>query len=257
MIGTSSPLAAIFDVDGTLVDSERHGHRVAFNEAFAALDLPYAWDEATYGRLLKITGGQQRLSAYLTEQGHATDEADRLARELHHDKTTRFRELCEQGRIPPRPGVRELLDDLAAAGAVVAVATTGTREWVAPLLDHLFGLQRFTLVLTGTEVPRRKPASDVYDAACEQLSREPDGIVAIEDSANGLTAAHHAGLPCLIAVNDYTRDENFTHAGLVTDGFCDATVLQGPRDFLEDGAVTAATIAALAAHTRGKMPPGQ
>lgn len=247
MIRTTSPLAAVFDVDGTLVDSERHGHRVAFNEAFAAFDLPYAWDEATYGRLLEITGGRQRLFAYLTEAGHAADDADRLAQELHQAKTTRFRELCEQGRIPPRPGVTELLDDLAAAGAVVGVATTGTREWVAPLLDRLFGLQRFTLVLTGTEVPRRKPASDVYDAACAQLSREPNEIVAIEDSANGLTAARHAGFPCLIAVNDYTRDEDFTDAGLVTDGFCDATVLQGPGGMLEDGAVTAATIAALAA----------
>lgn len=247
MIRTSSPPAAVFDVDGTLVDSERHGHRVAFNEAFAAFDLPYAWDEATYGRLLEITGGRQRLTAYLTEQGHAAHEADRLAREVHQAKTARFRELCEQGRIPPRPGVSELLDDLAAAGAVVGVATTGTREWVAPLLDRLFGLQRFTLVLTGTEVPRRKPASDVYDAACAQLGREPTGIVAIEDSANGLAAACHAGVPCLIAVNDDTRDEDVTHAELVTDGFCDATVLQGPADLLEDGAVTAATIAALSA----------
>lgn len=248
MIGTNSPLAAVFDVDGTLVDSERHGHRVAFNDAFAAFDLPYAWDEATYGRLLAITGGQQRLSAYLTEQGYAADEADRLARDLHQAKTTRFRELCEQGRIPPRSGVTELLDDLAAADTPVAVATTGTREWVAPLLDHLFGLHRFTLVLTGTEVPRRKPASDVYDAVCARLRREPGEIVAIEDSANGLTAARRAGLPCLIAVNDYTRDEDFTDAGLVTDGFCDAAVLQGPDGLLEDGAVTAATIAALAAH---------
>ncbi len=247
MTEISPPLAAVFDVDGTLVDSERHGHRVAFNEAFAAFDLPYAWDEATYGRLLETTGGRQRLFAYLTEQGHAADEADRLARQLHQDKTARFRELCEQGRIPPRPGVTQLLDDLAAAGVCVAVATTGTREWVAPLLDQLFGLQRFTLVLTGSEIPRRKPASDVYDAACVQLNRPPGGLVAIEDSANGLTAARQAGLHCLIAVNDYTRDEDFTGAALVTDGFCDATVLQGPAGLLEDGAVTAATLAALAA----------
>lgn len=248
MIEPSIRVAAVFDVDGTLVDSERHGHRVAFNEAFSALGLPYVWDEATYGRLLAITGGQQRLASYLTEHGHPAEEADRLATELHRDKTERFRQLCERGGIPARPGVVELLDGLAAAEVPVGVATTGTREWVAPLLDRLFGLDRFTFVLTGSEVPRRKPASDVYDAACEQLGRDPGQTIAVEDSANGLVAAHAAGLPCLVAVNDYTRDQDLTSAELVTDGFCDATVLHGPENLLSAGAVTAATIAALASH---------
>lgn len=250
----TASLAAVFDVDGTLVDSERHGHRVAFNDAFSAFELPYVWDEVTYGRLLAITGGQQRLSAYLTERGHAAEEADRLATELHRYKTERFRELCEHGRIPARAGVVELLDDLAAARVPIGVATTGTRGWVAPLLDQAFGLERFTLVLTGSEVPRRKPASDVYDAACDQLNRAPSEVVAVEDSANGLIAAHAAGLPCLVAVNDYTRHENLADAELVTDGFCDATVLHGPQDLLHGGAVTAATVAALSAHGVGTRP---
>lgn len=257
MMETDNDVAAVFDVDGTLVDSERHGHRVAFNDAFTAFELPYIWDEATYGRLLAITGGQRRLSTYLTERGHAADEADRLAAALHQHKTERFRHLCEQGRIPARPGVVELLDDLAAAGIPVGVATTGTREWVAPLLDRLFGLDRFAFVLTGTGVPRRKPASDVYDAARQQLDHPRRAAVAIEDSANGLIAAHAAGLPCLIAVNDYTRDEEFAGADLVTDGFCDATVLHGPHDLLHHGAVTAATIAAIASQTtRTDLPRG-
>jgi HAD superfamily hydrolase (TIGR01509 family) len=245
---------AVFDVDGTLVDSERHGHRVAFNDAFAAFDLPYVWDERTYGELLAIAGGQHRLRAYLQDRGHEAEEADRLAGELHRYKTERFRELCERGGIPPRPGVAELLDDLAAADATVGVATTGTREWVGPLLEHLFGIDRFALVLTGSEVPRRKPAGDVYEEACRQLRREPGEVVAVEDSANGLAAALAVGLPCLMVLNDYTREEDTTGAVLVLDTFRDATVLAGPGELLEAGAVTAGTIAGLSGRAATEPP---
>lgn len=247
MTSLRHPPVVIFDVDGTLVDSERHGHRVAFNEAFAAFDLPYRWDEATYGELLTIAGGHQRLSAFLVQQGHDDEAADQLARRLHEHKTARFQQLCHDGHIPARDGVEQLLDDCAEVGARLAVATTGTRDWVAPLLEQAFGLDRFALVLTGTEVPRRKPASDVYDEACRQLGLgDPREAVAVEDSANGLASARASGVPCLIVVNDYTRQEDFAGAALVVDGFRDAAVWQGPAELLRDGAVTAETIEGLA-----------
>lgn len=246
MICAPHPPTVVFDVDGTLVDSERHGHRVAFNEAFADFGLPYVWDEATYGELLAIAGGHQRLRSFLVQHGHDDDEADALAGELHAHKTRRFQELCQQGHIPARPGVQQLLDDCARAGMTVAVATTGSREWVAPLLERLFGLERFALVLTGSEVPRRKPASDVYDETCRRLQLHPDRVVAVEDSANGLTSARRAGLACLVVLNDYTCHHDVTGAALVVDGFRDASVLHGPTSMLDAGAVTAATVAALA-----------
>lgn len=238
--------AVVFDVDGTLVDSERHGHRVAFNEAFAARGLPYVWDEAAYGELLAIPGGRARLRHFLVTQGHDPQQADELADALHRDKTARFRERCVAGGIPARPGVHELLDDLAAAGMTVAVATTGSRDWVAPLLERLFGPGRFTAVLTATEVARRKPAPDVYTTACAHLGRVPGEVVAVEDSAPGVAAAHAAGVTCLAVVNDYTRDDDVSGAALVVDGFRDATVWRGPSDLLVDAAVTAATLCALA-----------
>ena len=246
MTSNSAAPAVVFDVDGTLVDSERYGHRVAFNEALAAFGLPYVWDEATYGRLLATAGGRQRLRTFLLSQGHAEGEADELAGRLHEDKTARFIELCRQGRVPARPGVEQLLDGCAQTGSTIAVATTGTRDWVAPLLERNFGLQRFHLLVTGSEVPRRKPASDVYDEVLRQLPVErPGDVVAVEDSANGLAAASAAGVPCVIVVNDYTRQEDFSGAELVVDGFREATVWQGCAELLEDGAVTAGTLAGL------------
>ncbi|MET8246933.1 HAD-IA family hydrolase [Streptomyces sp. NPDC005202] len=216
---TAQRAAIVFDVDGTLVDSERDGHRVAFNAAFAAAGLPYRWNVEAYGRLLKITGGRRRIAGFLESQGYRSEEAAALAATLHADKTARFREMVEQGRIPARPGVPELLAELAATGITLAVATTGTRAWVEPLLDRLFGSGTFAVVVTGTEVPALKPDPAVYGEALARLGVPPARALAVEDSANGLAAALGAGLRCVIVANDYTRGEDFTGALAVLDGF--------------------------------------
>lgn len=238
------PRAVIFDVDGLLVDSERDGHRVAFNEAFAVHGLPYHWDEDHYGELLATTGGERRLHGFLAGQGHPEDEAATLAKALHETKTETFRELCVRGRIPPRTGVQRLLNELEHAGVTLAVATTGTRSWVEPLLEHAFGLDRFAVVLTGTEVTDRKPDPAVYHATLDQLGLGPVDVVAVEDSANGLAAARAADVQCLIVTNDYTGGQDFRGAWLVVDAFGEpgrARVRSGPVRAVDEGAVRAST----------------
>src|SRR5215469_6100906 len=151
-VGNSRWAAVVFDVDGTLVDSERDGHRVAFNAAFAASGLPYHWDVAEYGELLAVTGGRRRLARYHESRGYDAPGAADLAARLHSDKTRRMRAYVTGGAISPRPGVRELLAKLDAAGVPAGVATTGTRDWVEPLLARLFGRDAFVTVVTGSEV---------------------------------------------------------------------------------------------------------
>lgn len=239
------PGAVVLDVDGTLVDSERHGHRPAFNAAFAEAGLGYRWEEDAYGDLLAIPGGRRRIREYLLAQGHDADEADALATRLHARKTEIFRDLASAGQIPARPGVVRLLDELAAAGVPLAVATTGSRVWVAPLLDHLFGLQRFTAVVAGDDVPALKPDPSAYREALRQLGQPAHEVVAVEDSDNGVAAAVGAGLACLAVVNDYTAGQALDGASLVVDGFGRpgrARVLAGAGDALDDGAVTVATL---------------
>lgn len=239
-------LGVVFDVDGTLVDSERDGHRVAFNRAFEEAGLSYRWDVETYGELLRTTGGKRRLEAFLLAHGHDGDEAADLALKLHETKTAAFRDMVDDGLVPLRPGAARLVAELRSAGVRTFVATTGTRSWVEPLLRRHFGADAFELVVTGTEVTRLKPDPAAYAAVLRDTGLDPRHVVAVEDSRNGLLAARAAGLACLVVANDYTREEDFTGAALVVDGFGPgARQLAGPRVSLPNGSVAVETLRAL------------
>ncbi|MBA3300961.1 MAG: HAD-IA family hydrolase [Thermoleophilaceae bacterium] len=225
MQGTPAPAgsdrlqAVVLDVDGTLVDSERDGHRVAFNRAFEEAGLEDRWDVERYGELLAITGGDRRINAHFEEQGMAKDEREKLASRLHARKTEIFTEMARQGVIEARPGVDDLLDELENAGVRLAVATTGTRTWVEPLLDRLFGLERFETIVASDDAPERKPDPMAHRMALERLGLPTSAAPGLEDSANGLRAAKAADLACVVVVNDYTREQDFHDADLVLDGF--------------------------------------
>jgi HAD superfamily hydrolase (TIGR01509 family) len=135
------------------------------------------------------------------------------------------------GRVRPRPGARELIDELGANGIAMHVATTGTRAWVEPLLDRAFG-NRFHTVVTGTEVPEMKPSPAVYREVLRRTGCPPEATVAIEDSANGVLAAVTAGLSCLAARNLYTRDDDLSGATLVADRLNDPALVTWLHDRL-------------------------
>jgi HAD superfamily hydrolase (TIGR01509 family) len=213
------PEAVVFDVDGTLADTERDGHRPAFNEAFAAAGLPYRWDPDEYGALLAVPGGRRRIEHYLRDQGIPTQRAAELAARLHADKTARFVDRVRAGLVPARPGVADLLGALRAAGVRLAVATTGSREWVSELLDGLFGPDAFEVAITGTEVTDLKPDPAVYQQALAALRLPAGRVTAVEDSAIGVEAAVAAGLRCLVVTNGYTCGQDFSGAAAVCDGF--------------------------------------
>lgn len=234
------------DVDGTLVDSEREGHRVAFNRAFATLGLPYSWSPEVYGCLLDTTGGRRRMAGFLREQGLEEADAEPLAGKAHRLKTRFFEELVLDGAVPLRAGVAELVQDLRDTGVPIHVATTGTRAWVEPLLARHFDRSTFGLVVTGSEVPTLKPAPDAYVAVLRRAGISPAGVVAVEDSRNGLRSAHAAGLRCIVAPNEYTHGDVST-AELVVSGFGPDAVRIGGLDApLSRGRVTSATLDAVA-----------
>jgi len=254
----------VFDVDGTLVDSERDGHRVAFNQAFEDFDLPYRWDEDLYGRLLRVTGGQRRIDGYLAEQGVAEAERARLAAALHHRKTDILRQMVVDGGIEPRPGVTHLLAELADRGCRLAVATTGSRGWVDELLERVLPHICFEVVVTGDEVAGRKPDPEAFLTALERLGTTFAGTVAVEDSHEGLVAAKAAGLACVVVTNGYTAGHDLTTADLVLDGFGEpgrpARVVADPRGTGCDGVLDVDILERLLQGDRrsdGQAEPGQ
>ncbi len=246
--------AVIFDVDGTLAETEHDGHRVAFNRAFAAMGLPYRWDGKTYHRLLSVAGGRERLLFFLARNADDLSEQQReeLARELHRLKTLYFREIIALGGLTPRPGVLRLLDELHKAGIRLAIATTGSRDWVEPLLLTLLGKSRsdfFEIILTGEDVHAKKPSPEVYHQALEKLSLPPSQVMAIEDSRNGLLAAHAAGIACVIVRNRYSEPAEHLRAELVVDSLGEestpAVVLSNPHAVEFSGVVSHKTLLAL------------
>ncbi len=209
--------AVVFDMDGTLAETERDGHRPAFNRAFADHGLPYSWDVAEYGRLLDITGGRRRLQHFLTERGRS--DAEQLAAELHATKTAHFRAWVRTGPVRARPGVPELISDLRTAGVRLAVATTGRRAWVAPLLARLFDTDLFSAVVCGDDVEHLKPAPDLFLRALTKLGMRAADSLAIEDSPNGLASARAAGLACIVVPSVYNRAAEFRGAAAVVNEF--------------------------------------
>jgi HAD superfamily hydrolase (TIGR01509 family) len=224
------PPAVIFDCDGVLADTERHGHLPAFNQMFAELDLPVRWTEEEYREKLQIGGGKERLASLLTDEfvvkaGLPRDREQQLehVRRWHRRKTEIYGELVRSGALPPRPGIRRVAADALDAGWELAVASTSAEESVVAVLEHAVGTERAGRfrVFAGDVVARKKPAPDIYQHALERMHRPPAGSIAVEDSRNGLLAAAGAGLACVVTVNGYTADERFDEAALVVSSLGD------------------------------------
>jgi beta-phosphoglucomutase-like phosphatase (HAD superfamily) len=217
--------ALIFDVDGTLADTERDGHRVAFNQAFAAANLDWNWSVELYSKLLAITGGKERILHYIEQYCPSfqppTDLKAFIAG-LHAAKTDHYCQLLAEGSIPLRQGVERLLNEARQAGLRLAIATTTTLPNVTVLLEHTLGIDSigwFDIIGAGDIVPAKKPAPDIYTYVLNQMGWSPEECIALEDSENGLLSATQANLKTVVTINDYTRNHCFEGAALVLDCF--------------------------------------
>ncbi|HOP22321.1 MAG TPA: HAD-IA family hydrolase [Gammaproteobacteria bacterium] len=219
----------IFDVDGTMADTERNGHRVAFNLAFEEHGLDWHWDEELYGKLLKITGGKERIKYYQTDFLKQDVLSDTEIKELHLCKTKHYVELLQSGKIPLRRGVKKLIDEALDENIQVAISTTTTPVNVTALLHATLGKDSekyFTDIAAGDIVPNKKPAPDIYRHALKNLNLKAEECIAIEDSEAGLESAVNAGIKTIITTNLYTQNQDFSKAELITNSLAEVNLKQ-------------------------------
>ncbi|MEM8673127.1 MAG: HAD family hydrolase [Cyanobacteria bacterium P01_G01_bin.67] len=210
----------IFDVDGTLANTERDGHRVAFNQAFEEAGLDWHWSEEFYGKLLTVSGGKERIEYFLRH--HLPDfkpepERSDLVAHLHQLKTKHYLQLLRSGAIQLRSGTKRLIDEARAAGVTLAIATTTSLPNVIALLEKYLDLDWFEVIAAGDIVPAKKPAPDIYHYVINRLEVPPENLLVIEDSDNGVESATAAGLTTIVTVNSYTKRQDFSQAALVVE----------------------------------------
>ncbi|CAN1531906.1 COG0637 Predicted phosphatase/phosphohexomutase [Paracoccaceae bacterium] len=214
--------ALIFDVDGTICETEEI-HRAAFNRAFAETGLNLFWTVEDYRRLLRTTGGKERMRRHRQDRGLAQPDDEAIVR-LHLLKTQYYVAALARGGIAPRPGVRELVSAARQNGLALAIATTTSPANVEGLVQAIWGQpahQVFDVIAAGDEVAAKKPAPDVYLLALHRLGLPPDAANALEDSRNGLDSARAAGLRVVVTPSTYTATEDFSGADAVVASLAD------------------------------------
>jgi HAD superfamily hydrolase (TIGR01509 family) len=232
----------IFDVDGTLANTERDGHRVAFNQAFEAAGLDWHWSVELYGQLLAIAGGKERIEYYLRRYQpdfKPSQDLNDFVVHIHQLKTKYYLELLRDGTIQLRPGVKRLITEARDAGMSMAIATTSILPNVIALLEKYLDLSWFEVIAAGDIVPAKKPAPDIYNYVLDKMKLPVQNLLVFEDSDNGLVAATAAGLKTIVTVNNYTEQQDLHQAILVISDLGEpeqpCKVMQGsfPGDYLD------------------------
>ena len=228
--------AFIFDQDGVIIDTEKDGHRVAFNETFEAHGYNFSWSVEEYHELLQISGGKERMRHYLHTKGFGVkvdpQEEDELIKTLHKHKTETFITLLEEDRLPLRSGVRRLMQEVKEAGLRLGICTTSNQRSASAVANQILKDIDFDFVFAGDVVSKKKPDPEIYDLALSHTGYTPQECIVIEDSHNGVLAAHAAGMCIVATTNYYTANEDLSHANIIVTRLGDP---DGPKGELITG----------------------
>jgi HAD superfamily hydrolase (TIGR01509 family) len=211
--------AVFFDQDGVIIDTERDGHRVSFNETFKEFGYDVEWGVDYYHELLQIAGGKERMKHHLNTQGFGkpvpAEEVDELIKALHKRKTAMFVEMIEGGRLPLRPGIKRFMQEAMKAGLKLGVCTTSNEKAAQAVAYKVLKDINFDFVLAGDVVEKKKPAPDIYLLGLEKAGLKPEEVMVVEDSRNGVLAAKAAGMHVIVTTNHYTEKEDVSDGDIV------------------------------------------
>ena len=211
--------AIIFDQDGVIIDTERNGHRVAFNKTFKEFGFDFQWDVDYYHELLQVAGGKERMRHHLHSKGFGREvkpeEEDGLIKAMHKRKTVIFIELIKEGALPLRPGIKRIMKEAMNRGLKVGICTTSNEKVAHAVAYEILKDIKFDFVLAGDVVEKKKPDPEVYLLGLKKGGLKAEECIVVEDSHNGLLAAKAAGMNVVVTTNHYTEKEDLREADII------------------------------------------
>jgi len=211
--------AIIFDQDGVIIDTERDGHRVAFNKTFKEFGFDFQWDVDYYHELLQIAGGKERMRHHLHTKGFGREvkpeKEDELIKAMHKRKTEIFIELIKEGALPLRPGIKRIMKEAMNRGLKVGICTTSNEKAAHAVAYEILKDIKFDFVLAGDVVKKKKPDPEIYLLALKKGGLKAEECIVVEDSRNGLLAAKAAGMNVVVTTNHYTEKEDLKDADII------------------------------------------
>jgi HAD superfamily hydrolase (TIGR01509 family) len=210
-------LAILFDMDGLMLDTETLAREAWFNTMRTfSIDLT----DDVYLQVLGTTGAHTR---QIFQQAYGDD----IPIDTMYDHKQRYiDDAIAQGRIAVKPGLLALLDHLDAHGIPKAVGSSTVRELVLKKLAVAGVRERFEVIVGGDDVQYGKPAPDIFLRCAELLNMPPAHCVVLEDSDNGVRAAHAAGMRCIMVPDlKPPADDTRQKAGAVVSSLSEAKVV--------------------------------
>jgi len=213
--------AVFFDQDGVIIDTEKDGHRVAFNRAFKEFGLDFKWEPVYYHKLLKVGGGKERIKYYLDNLKYKGEEyqknPDNFIKKIHLRKTEIFVELLMSGKLPLRPGIRRLMEEINNRGLFLGICTTSNEKAALAVGKYMLNGIKTDMILAGDIVKNKKPDPEIYKMALAKSGISPENAFVVEDSRIGVLAGKAAGISVIATLNEYTKDEDVSSADIIVD----------------------------------------
>ena len=192
--------AVIFDMDGVLIDTEKH-YYAAWQQSAQEAGFAFTGEHALMLRSCDAKVASQMM------QGIFGPEFDYYA--IRERRRELVKERLEKQGLEKKPGIEEILLHLKDKGIKIAVATATPIELTRQHLTNIGVYDLFDKVVSAKQVAHGKPAPDVYLYACEQIGEKPQDCVAVEDSPNGIRSAYAAGCKPVM-IPDLTQPDEET-----------------------------------------------